>query len=96
MHELVYVLTVEAFCFRLLGVILIAQTFDVFDLGANKVWPVLSTSLFFILVYVLVLLLTCCAISVGKFGVLGPSPVLVYWLARGRMRHELLIKHAPI
>jgi hypothetical protein len=77
MHELVYVLTVEAFCFGLLAVILIAQTFDVFDLGANKVWPVLSTSLFLILVYVLVLLLTCCAISVGKFGVLAHGMMAV-------------------
>ena len=35
MHELVYVLTVEAFFFGLLGVVLIAQTIDVFNLEAN-------------------------------------------------------------
>ena len=91
MHELVYVLTVEAFCFGLLAVILIAQTFNVFDLGANKVWPVLSTSLFLILVYVLVLLVTCCAISVGKFGVLAHGMMDACARSAGRLVYVVVL-----
>ena len=91
MHELVYVLTVEAFCFGLLGVVLVAQTLDIFALPANKVWPVLSASLFFILAYVLFLLVTCCAISVGKFGVLAHGMMDACARSAGRLVYVVVL-----
>ncbi len=94
MHELVYVLTVEAFFFGLLGVVLIAQTIDVFNLEANTyntVCPVLSASLFFILAYVLFLLVTCCAISVGKFGVLAHGMMHACAQSAGRLVYVVVL-----
>ena len=94
MHELVYVLTVEAFFFGLLGVVLIAQTIDVFNLEANTyntVCPVLSASLFFILAYVLFLLVTCCAISVGKFGVLAHGMMDACARSAGRLVYVVVL-----
>ena len=91
MYEFVYVLTVEAFCFGLLGVVLVAQTLDIFALPANKVWPVLSTSILFVLVYVQILLFLCCAISVSKFGVLAHGMMDACARSAGRLVYVVVL-----
>jgi hypothetical protein len=71
MHELVYVLTVEAFVFGLLAVLLVAQRWDVWEWRADRAWPVFSSCVLLLLGYAQVLLVLCCAIAVGRFGVLA-------------------------
>lgn len=68
MHELVYVLTVEALVFGMLFVVLVAQRLDVFDWPAGHTWPVFSSSVLLVLAYAQLLLALCCFIAVGKFG----------------------------
>jgi len=73
MYEIVYVLTVESTIFGLLGVMLVAQRWDVFSSTQEAAWPVLSSSLLLILAYSQLLLVLCCAIGVGQFGSLTYS-----------------------
>ena len=73
MHELVYVLTVESLVFGLLGVLLVAQRWNIFQWPEGRAWPVFSTCLVLILGYSQILLVLCCGIAVGKFGVLTHS-----------------------
>lgn len=70
MHEFVYVLTVEAAVFGFVGVVLVAQRINVLQWSSSESLPVFSSSLVFIFAYVQLLLLLCCAIAVGKFGIL--------------------------
>ena len=73
MYEIVYVLTVESTIFGLLGVMLVAQRWDVFASSPDVAWPVLSTCLLLIFSYSQVLLVLCCAIGVSQFGSLTHS-----------------------
>jgi hypothetical protein len=73
MHELVYVLTVESFVFGLLGVLLVAQRWDVFQWPEGRAWPVFSTCLVVIFGYSQILLALCCGIAIGRFGALTHS-----------------------
>jgi len=73
MYEIVYVLTVESTIFGLLGVMLVAQRWDVFASSPDVAWPVLSTCLLLILSYSQVLLVLCCAIGISQFGSLTHS-----------------------
>lgn len=68
MHELVYVLTVEAAVFGSLGVLLAAQRWNVLQWSDTESLPVFSSSLVLMFAYAQVLLLLGCAIAVGKFG----------------------------
>jgi len=68
MHELVYVLTVEALVFGMLCVVLVAQRLDVFDWPAGRTWPVFSSCVLLVLAYAQLLLALCCFIAVGRFG----------------------------
>ena len=71
MHEPVYVLTVEAVVFGLLGVVLVAQRLDVAQFPAGTAWPVFSSCIVLMLAYAQVLLSLCCAIAIGQFGALA-------------------------
>ena len=71
MHELVYVLTVEALIFGLLGVVLVAQRFNVFQWPLGETWPVFASCVMFVLAYAQVLLMLCCSIAVAGLGALS-------------------------
>ena len=73
MHELVYVLTVESFVFGLLGVLLIAQRWNIMQWPEDRAWPVFSSCLVLIFSYSLFQIVLCCVIAVGRFGVLTHS-----------------------
>ena len=73
MHELVYVLTVESFVFGLLGVLLIAQRWNIMQWPDDRSWPVFSSCLVLIFSYSLFQIVLCCVIAVGRFGVLTQS-----------------------
>lgn len=85
MHELVYVLTVEALIFGMLCVVLVAQRFDVFDWPAGRAWPVFSSCVLLVLGYAEVLLALCCFIAVGRFGVLAQGVMDACARTAGRM-----------
>lgn len=68
MHELVYVLTVEAVVFGFLGTQLVAQRWNTLEWSPAESIPVLSSSLVLMFAYAQVLLVLSCALAVGKFG----------------------------
>jgi hypothetical protein len=85
MHELVYVLTVESIVFGLLGVMLVAQRWEVFESPQATAWPVLSTCILLIFGYSQVLLALCCGIAIGKFGSLTHSLMHACARSAGRL-----------
>ena len=100
MHELVYVLTVEAAVFDSLGVLLVAQRWNVLEWSAAESWPVFSSSLVLIFAYAQVLLILCCAIAVGKFGestygVIDACARSAGWLTTPMPRPRLLLPRPP-
>ena len=73
MHELVYVLTVESLVFGLLGVLLVAQRWNITQWPDDRAWPVFSTCLVLIFAYSLFQIVLCCVIAIGRFGALTHS-----------------------
>ena len=67
MNELVYVLLVEALVFGALSCVLVAQRIDVLRWPEDSTWPVLASSLLFLLLFALALLLVCGFIAIGRF-----------------------------
>jgi hypothetical protein len=91
MHELVYVLTVEAFVFGLVAVLLVAQRWDVWESRADRAWPVFSSCVVLILGYAQVLLVLCCFIAVGRFGVLAHGMMDACARSAGRLSTVALL-----
>lgn len=68
MHELVYVLTIEAAVFGMVGAILVAQRWNVLEWSSSESPPVFSSSLLFIFAYAELLLIVCCALAASNLG----------------------------
>ncbi len=85
MHELLYVLTVESLVFGLLGVLLIAQRWNIMQWPEDRVWPVFSSCLVLMFAYSLFQIVLCCVIAVGWFCVLTHSLMDAYERSSGRL-----------
>ena len=72
MHEIVYVLAVQALVFGAISTVLVAQRTNVFEWPADRTWPVTSTCFQVVLLYAHVLVLLCCFIAAGGFASFVP------------------------
>lgn len=85
MNEWVYVLTVEALVFGLLGTLVTAQRLDVFTWPEDETWPVFGTSILGILAYSLSLLVICSVITASRLGSLAEDVCHAFSRSAGRL-----------
>jgi hypothetical protein len=85
MNEWVYVLTVEALVFGLLGTVVTAQRMDVFSWPDGETWPVFGTSVLVLLAYALLLLVMCSAMTASRLGALAEDICHAFARSAGRL-----------
>ena len=85
MNEWIYVLTVEALVFGLLGTLVTAQRLDVFTWPEDETWPVFGTSILAILAYSLSLLVICSVITASRLGSLAEDVCHAFSRSAGRL-----------
>jgi hypothetical protein len=85
MNEWIYVLTVEALVFGLLGTLVTAQRLDVLTWPEDETWPVFGTSILAILAYSLSLLVICSVITASRLGSLAEDVCHAFSRSAGRL-----------